>query len=56
MKGKPKTIPVREVETLPEVARENELIYNKSDESFYIGIDTGKEEKTNGNNVEKTSV
>lgn len=55
MTEKPESIPIKEVEELPEVANEKELIFNKADGSFYIGMETGKEKK-NGDNLEKTSV
>ncbi len=49
------SIALREVETLPEEAIEGEVILNKSDGCFYMGVNTEKEE-TDGSNVEETSV
>lgn len=45
---------IREVEELPEVAVEGELIYNKADDCYYFGVNT-KEEK-HGDNLEEDSV
>ena len=51
MKEKP---PIRQVDKLPEEVILNEVILNKSDGYFYMGIET-KEEK-NGSRMEKTSI
>ncbi len=51
MKKKPA---IREVETLPEEAVLNEVILNKSDGFFYLGIEV--KEKKHGSCMEETSV
>lgn len=51
MKKKP---PIREVNKLPKVAVLNEVILNKADGYFYMGIET-KEDK-NGSSMEETSI
>ena len=48
--------PIRKVSRLPKKAVENEVIYNKTDGFFYMGVDTEKEAIGYGNRVEKTSV
>lgn len=47
--------PIREVDKLPRVAVLNEVILNKADGYFYMGIETQKEEK-NGGSLEETSI
>ncbi len=51
MKEKPS---IREVDTLPEEAVLNEVILNKSDGYFYIGMET--KEAQHGSSVEETSI
>ena len=51
MKEKP---PIREVDELPEEAILNEVILNKGDGFFYLGIEI--KEKENGSCMEETSV
>ena len=48
--------PIRKVSKLPKKAVENEIIYNKSDGYFYMGVDTEKEVIGYGNHLEKTSI
>lgn len=55
-KGKEKILPVREVDRLPEVAILNEVILNKADGCFYLGVENGKGVKEHGGSVEKTSI
>jgi len=50
-----KSPPIREVESLPKVAVLNEVILNKSDGCFYMGVET-KEKKKHGSRVEKASI
>ncbi len=52
MKKKP---PIRKVNKLPKVAVLNEVILNKADGYFYMGIET-KEDKEHGSSVEETSI
>ncbi|KKL62821.1 hypothetical protein LCGC14_2181330 [marine sediment metagenome] len=52
MKKKP---PIREVDKLPEEAVLNEVILNKADGYFYMGIET-KEDKEHGSSMEETSI
>ena len=47
--------PIREVDTLPEEVVLNEVILNKGDGFFYLGIET-KEDKEHGCCLEETSV
>lgn len=50
---------VREVDKLPRVAVLNEVIFNKGDGYFYLGVETknkGKEVKKHGRRMEKTSI
>lgn len=51
-----KKAPMREVDTLPEVAVANEVIFNKSNGCFYIGMENNKKEEEYGNNLEETSL
>ena len=51
MKKKP---PIREVDTLPEEAILNEVILNKGDGFFYMGIEI--KEEADGSCMEETSV
>ena len=51
MKKKP---PIREVDELPEEAVLNEVILNKADGYFYMGIET--KEAKNGSIMEETSI
>jgi len=58
-----KRLPIREVDTLPEDAAENEVVLLKSDESFYVAVKTSKGIRTimkkevgNGDNLEETSL
>ena len=51
MKEKP---PIRKVDKLPEEAVLNEVILNKADGYFYMGIETKEEE--HGSSMEKTSI
>ena len=48
--------PIRKVAKLPKKAVLNEVIYNKADGFFYMGIDTEKEAIGYGSSLEKTSV
>ena len=48
--------PIRKVARLPKKAVLNEVIYNKADGFFYMGIDTKKEALGYGSSVEKTGV
>lgn len=53
----PKKIsPIREVETLPEVAVLNEIVRNKADGFLYMGMEFKEGVKENGSSLEKTSV
>jgi len=54
-KEEAKSIPVRVVNTLPKKAVKDEVLFNKKDKCFYLGIDTEKE-GTNGNHLEKDSI
>lgn len=47
---------IREVEKLPEIPVLDELIFNKSDGYFYLGVENGKGVKKHGSSMEKTSV
>jgi len=47
---------IRTVAKLPKKAVKDEVIYNKADGYFYMGIDTKKEAIGYGNHVEKTSI
>ncbi len=51
---------IREVTELPEVAILDELILNKTDGCFYLGVEDGKKTKKgvrkHGSNLEKTGV
>ena len=55
---------IREVDALPEDAIENEVIFNKDDEGFYIGVKTSKgtitimkkEVVKDGDNLEETGL
>ena len=44
-KKQPKVLPIRQVDELPKIAVLNEVILNKSDGYFYLGVETGKKEK-----------
>lgn len=46
----------REVATLPKVAVLNEVIFNKSDGFFYMGVETKKGGKKDGSRMEKASI
>ncbi len=46
--------PIREVDGLPEEAVLNEVILNKADGFFYMGIET--KEEANGSSMEKTGI
>ena len=48
--------PIRKVAKLPKVAVLNEVIYNKADGYFYMGVNTEKEAIGYGNYLEKTSI
>jgi len=50
-----KALPVREVDKLPKIAVLNEVIFNKGDGYFYMGVET-KEVKKHGSRMEKASV
>lgn len=55
-KGK-KTLPIREVDTLPEIAVLNEVILNKNNGCFYLGVENNKKEvKGNGSRVEEARI
>lgn len=57
MAKKPKKVPIRQVDKLPKVAVLDEVIFNKGDGCFYLGVENKKkEEKKDGCNVEETSV
>lgn len=47
---------VREVTALPKVAVLNEVIFNKSDGFFYMGVETKKGGKKHGGRMEKASI
>lgn len=53
---KKKVPPIREVDELPEEAVLDEVILNKADGYFYMGIETKKEVRKDGSSVEKTSL
>lgn len=49
--------PIREVEELPEVAILNEVIFNKKDKTFYLGVDDNKKGvKKHGSHMESPSI
>ena len=48
--------PIREVVKLPKVAILNEVIFNKSDKCFYMGVETKTGVRKHGSRVEKTGV
>lgn len=57
MVKKPKKVPIRRVDTLPEDTVLNEVIFNRGDGCFYLGVENNKVEvKKDGNNLEETGV
>ena len=53
---KPKPVSVKTVDKLPKIAVLDQVIFNKADGFFYLGIETNEEKAKNGNNLEKTSI
>lgn len=51
-----KPLSIRQVDTLPRVAVLNEVVLNKADGYFYMGVDVKREGKKHGSRMEKTSV
>lgn len=53
---KPKPVPVKIVDELPKVAVLDQVIFNKADGFFYLGIETNEKKVKDGSNLAKTSV
>ena len=53
---KKKVPPIREVSKLPKVAVLNEVIFNRKDGFFYMGVENGKGVKEHGSSLEEAGI